>query len=101
MKQVITIAAVAIFAVLVSTSGIALADTDAPNYFPTKIQLTVEQQKLVQSARDQGRNQLVLPLTFNQEDYLEAAWAGWHGGMITVYTADCHELLGEAMVVPE
>ncbi len=101
MKQVIAIAAVAIFAVLVSMSTNALADTDAPNYFPTKIQLTVEQQKLVQSAKDQGRNQLVLPLTFNQEDYLETAWAGWHSGVITVYTADCHELLGEAMVVPE
>ena len=98
MKRALTLLIAA--AMLVSLAGAAMATPNPADYSPAKIKLTVHQERFLMETMQCGTDRILLPLTHRQQAYLEQAWPGWSGAMLTVFPADMLDSDGTIYVVP-
>jgi hypothetical protein len=81
-------------------SSTAMARSNPEDFGPAKITLTVPQEKLLFESVMAGLDNLVLPLTIDQQENLEQSWPGWHGIVLTIYPSDMIDSDGSIYVIP-
>lgn len=99
MKKIIITALT--LACICSFAGLAAAHQNPADFAPERIRLTLPQERLLFESVNAGLDQLVLPLTLAQQEWLENAWPGWRGLILTVYPADMVDGDGSIYVVPD
>ncbi len=99
MKKIISVALT--LACICSFAGLAAADQNPAEFGPERIRLTLPQEKLLFESVNAGLDRLVMPLTLEQQDWLEQAWPGWRGMVLTIYPTDMVDGDGSIYVVPD
>jgi hypothetical protein len=99
MKTLTAIAA-AVVLTLSFTASVQADGLDTDSWTPVKLQLTVHQQRLLDTRAEAGASVTVLPLTPGQEAFLSNRWDGWKQGMVTVHSEDRFDASDTVWVAP-
>jgi len=94
------IALVSLLTVLVGFAATSYANSNAADYGPARIKLTLHQEQFLMKAVQGGSDRVVMPLTHRQQAALESNWPGWSGSILTVFPADMLDSDGTIYVIP-